>query len=165
MLRNFVVFCAVRASGPTPLPAGAIGLNVGGLEVTVEIALGIGVGVLVVGFVVYRQLVPSLDSLADRAVRDEDLGPLLQIIQRRPEGGQPTAYNRAIRRLWDGFHRPLAVELMRELAKNYGTTRITQYWLKQVQEVEPGLAKEKLGREFLETYYLPELAAQCGPVG
>lgn len=130
-----------------------------------EIALGIGLGLVFVGFIVYRQMVPSLDSLADRAAREKDLAPLLLVIQRRPEGGQPTAYNHAIRRLWDSFQRPLAVELMRELAKNYGTTRITQYWLKQVQEVEPKLAMDKLGKQFLETYYLPELAAQCGPVG
>ena len=131
----------------------------------VEIAIGVGFALLVVGFLVYRQVVPSLDSLTDRAARENDLAPLIQVIQRRPEGAQPTAYNHAIRRLWDGFQRPLAVELMRELAKNYGTTRITQYWLKQVQQVEPKLAMDKLGKEFLETYYLPELAAQCGPVG
>ncbi len=129
------------------------------------LAIGIGLGVLVVAFLVYRAFVPSLDGLADRAAREGDLSPVLAAIEKRPQSAQPTAYNHAIRRFWDGFQRPLAVELIRVLATNYGTTRITQYWLRQVQQVEPKLARELLGQEFLKTYYLPEVAAQCGPVG
>jgi hypothetical protein len=134
-------------------------------ENTMGLGIGIGLGALIVAFLVYRVFVPSLDGLADRAAREGNLGPLLAAIEKRPESAQPTAYNHAIRRYWDGFQRPLAVELIRTLAMNFGTTRITQYWLRQVQQVEPKLARELLGREFIKTYYLPEVAAQCGPVG
>jgi len=125
----------------------------------------IGLALLVVAVVVFRLLVPSLDSIVDRAAKHGDLSGLVEVIQRRPEAVQPTVYNHAIRRLWDGYQRELAVALIRELARNFGPTRIAQYWLQQVQQVEPKLAIEKLGKEFLDTHYLPELAAQCGPVG
>jgi hypothetical protein len=129
------------------------------------IAIWIGLGLLLVAFAAFRLLVPPLGSLADRAVRTKDLGPLIAAIQRKNETVQPTAYNHAIRRLWDAYHREQAIELIRELARNYGTVRIAQYWLQQVQQVEPKLAQEKLGKDFLATYYVPELAAQCGPAG
>ena len=128
-------------------------------------AIWIGLGALILGYVAFRVLAPSVDGLADKAAREGDLEPLLDAIRKKPESSQPTEYNHAIRRLWDGYHRELAIELLRDLAKNYGTARITQYWLKQVQQVEPQLTLDKLGKEFLETYYLPDLAAQCGPVG
>jgi len=128
-------------------------------------AIWIGVGTLVLALVIWRLVVPSLDSAVDLAAREKDLAPLLKAIEMKAEAARPTAYNHAIRRLWDGFQRRLAVDLIRELAMNHGTSRITQYWLKHVRQVEPGLAREQLGREFYDTYYLPELAAQCGPVG
>ncbi len=128
-------------------------------------AIWIGVGVILLALVIWRMLIPSLDSVVDRAAKDKDLAPLVQAIENKSEAARPTAYNQAIRRLWDGFQRGLAVELVRELTKNHGTSHIAQYWLKHVKQVEPGLARDQLGKQFYDTYYQPELAAQCGPVG
>ncbi len=125
----------------------------------------ITMGLIFVALLVFRKLVPSLANIVDRAVKTEDLGPVFEAIEKKPEASQPAAYNHAIRRLWDGYNRSLAVELIREMAKNYGTKPITQYWLKQLDQVEPKLARKKLGKKFYARYYIPELASQCGPAG
>lgn len=127
----------------------------------VWIALGVGV----VAFLVYRFFVPSVDKLAEEAVKTRDLGPLKEAIRKKFEATQPAAYNHAIRRLWDSFRRDLAVELIRDMAENYAQVAITQYWLKQALQVEPKMTKRKLGKKFIDTYYLPDLANQCGPAG
>ncbi len=127
----------------------------------VWIALGVGV----VAFLVYRFFVPSVDKLAEEAAKTKDLGPLKEAISKKFEASQPAAYNHAIRRLWDSFRRDLAVELIRDMAQNFAQQPITQYWLKQALQVEPKMTKRKLGKKFLDTYYLPDLANQCGPAG
>ncbi|MBW2699857.1 MAG: hypothetical protein JRF33_03470 [Deltaproteobacteria bacterium] len=127
----------------------------------VWIALGVGV----LAFLVYRFFVPSVDKLAGEAAKTKDLGPLKEAISKKFEATQPAAYNHAIRRLWDGFQRDLALELIRDLAQNYAQVPIAQYWLKQALQVEPKMTKRKLGKKFIDTYYLPKLANQCGPAG
>lgn len=122
-------------------------------------------GVLPVAFVVYRALVPSLDRLVDQAVASGDMQPVVEAIGKKNETARPNAFNHAIRRLWDNYHRDLAVELVRELAVNHGTTAIAQYWLRQVLTVEPGMARKSFTRDFLDAYYQPEVAAKCGHVG
>ncbi len=84
---------------------------------------------------------------------------------KKNEASQPAAFNHAVRRLWDSYQRLLAIELIKELAQIYGEKPITQYWLKQVLTVEPQLAKQNLPKEFLDNYYQPEVAAQCGNAG
>ena len=42
---------------------------------------------------------------------------------------------------------------------------IAQYWLQQLQTVEPDLARETLDSAFLEEHYQPEVAAACGKAG
>jgi len=129
-----------------------------------------GIGWIVMGgavgaFVLWRILKPSLDGAVQRAIAAEDLQPILEAIEKRSTAAQPAGYNHAIRRLWDSYQRPMALELVRELAKNHGTTNIAQYWIKQVMVVEPALAKKGFSKDFLDTYFQPEVAAQCGPVG
>ncbi len=125
------------------------------------IVLGGGIG----AFVLWRLLRPSLDGAVQRAIAGEDLQPIMEVLEKRSTSAQPTGYNHAIRRLWDSYQRPMALSLVRELAKNHGTSNIAQYWIKQVMVVEPALAKEGFSKEFLDTYFQPEVAAQCGPVG
>ncbi|MBN2493104.1 MAG: hypothetical protein JXR96_00830 [Deltaproteobacteria bacterium] len=128
-------------------------------------AIWIGVGALIAAVIVWRLFVPSLDRIIDAAIREGDLAPILSAIARKSESAQPAAYNHAIRRLWDGFQRKEAAELLRHMVRDFGTAPIAQYWLKQVMTVEPSIARNQLGKKFYETYYLPDLAAQCGPVG
>ena len=125
----------------------------------------IGLAVGIVGFLVYRIFVPSLAKLVEEAAKSKNLDPVKEAISKHGESSQPAAYNHAIRRLWDSFHRDLALELIRELAQNYAQVPIAQYWLKQALQVEPKMTTKRLGKKFIDTYYLPHLAAQCGPAG
>lgn len=122
-------------------------------------------GVALIGFLVYRAMVPSLDRVVDRAVGAQDVTPIVETIVKKSERARPNAFNHAIRRLWDNYHRDLAVKLVKELAFDHGTSAITQYWLKQVMTVEPKMARKSFSKDFLHTYYMPEVAAKCGHVG
>jgi hypothetical protein len=120
---------------------------------------------LVVVGIAFRLLLPSVGREIGRALKSGEVGGLLAAIQKLRPGAQPSAYNFAIRRLWDSYRRKEAVSLIRELARAFPATHIAQYWLDQLLKVEPALAQSDLGKEFLDTYYQPALAAQCGQVG
>lgn len=126
--------------------------------------IAIAAGAVVV-LLLSKVLMPSLDKVIDQSAKNSDTKPVLEAISRMSAGSRPSAYNRAIRRLWDGYQRPLAAELVVELAKNHGDSKIAQYWINQVLTVEPQTAKDKFSKEFLQTHYQPEVAAQCGQVG
>ncbi len=120
---------------------------------------------IVVGFVVWKLMIPSLAAPVREAREQGEPGPIVAAVEKLRPSARPTAYNHAIRQLWDSYERPLAIELVKELAEKHSKALIAQYWLKQVQQVEPELARKQISREFLNTYYKPEVAAQCGPVG
>jgi hypothetical protein len=130
-----------------------------------EVLFWIALGISLFGFWLYRLKVPSLDSLVDQAIRQNDLSFVVKAIEARRETAQPAAYNQAIRRMWDGYQRKQAVDLVKELAKNFPSVPISQYWIRQVLTVESVMAKEGLSKQFLDTYYQPEVAARCGSVG
>ena len=119
----------------------------------------------IVFFLLSKVFMPSLDKVVDQCAKQKDTGPILEAISKMDAGVRPSAYNRAIRRLWDGYQRPLAAEVVVELAKNHGDANIAQYWIKQVLTVEPQTAKDKFSKEFLHNHYQPEVAAQCGQAG
>ena len=123
------------------------------------------VGVAILLLIGWRIFMPSLDKAVTQTVRENDLAPVLAAIGKRSEGAQPAGYNHAVRRLWDGYQRPLAIDLIKEMAINFGTAHITQYWIDVALKVEPQLSRQKLSRGFLDTYYQPEVAAKCGSAG
>ena len=125
--------------------------------------IAIAAGVIVV--LLSKVLMPSLAKVVEESARQKDTGPILEAISKINAGARPSAYNRAIRRLWDGYQRPLATELVVELAKNHGNSNIAQYWIKQVMTVEPQMAKQKFSKQFLKEHFQPEVAAKCGQVG
>ncbi|MFH1808329.1 MAG: hypothetical protein ABIJ09_06285 [Pseudomonadota bacterium] len=126
------------------------------------IAIALLVTMVLVG---WRVLGSGLERPIARALAHGDVAPLLEAIARRSLDAQPDAYNHAIRRLWDAYQRPLAVPLIRVLAEQHPNQRIAQYWLGQLQQVEPLLARESLGDAFFESYFQPHVAATCGKVG
>lgn len=125
--------------------------------------------IAIAGFVLIlllgRFFAPSLEKQISIALESGDLQPLLDAIQKRREGSRPDAFNRAIRRIWDEYQRERAVPLIRALAEGHKESLIAQYWLDQLRNVEPELAREALGDEFLKQHYKPEVAKACGPVG
>ncbi len=123
------------------------------------------VGVVVIGIIIWRLMIPSLSGVIAKAKSSGDIAPIVEVIDKLKVSARPTAYNHAIRRIWDDYERDLAVVLIKDLAKKHSDSLIAQYWLKQVMQVEPELAREHLSKEFLEQYYQPEVAAQCGSAG
>lgn len=124
------------------------------------------VGLVVAAVIIIsRLMIPNLSRFIDQAKERGDIEPIVDAIAKLKSSARPTAYNHAIRRLWDEYERPLAIDLAKELAKNHSSAMIAQYWLKHVLQVEPKMAREKLPSDFLKQYYHPDVAAQCGPVG
>jgi hypothetical protein len=125
----------------------------------------VGIVAALLLFALWSRFAPSLPALVRRAAKSGDLAPLLAALEGKRATAQPTAFNQAIRLLWEMDRRELAVELVRELAARHGNARIAQYWLREALTVEPGIARGIFTPDFLSQYYQPEVAAQCGPVG
>jgi hypothetical protein len=131
------------------------------LSETVWIALGVAL----VAIVIWRMMIPSLAGVIAKARKEQDITPIVEKVSTFRVAAQPAAYNHCIRAIWDAYDRELAIELIKVLAKEHSNSLIAQYWLKQLLQVEPALAKARLEEDFLQRYYQPKLAAQCGPVG
>jgi len=123
------------------------------------------IGGAAVAVVLWKFTGISLDGRIAKALKGGDVEDLLTVLQGLSQEKQPTAYNRAIRRIWDAYERPLAIPLIRALVENHQEESIAQYWLQQLHTVEPDLAQETMDQEFLETYYKAHVAATCGDAG
>jgi hypothetical protein len=116
-------------------------------------------------WLLWSWLSPSMTRLVVRASKTGDLDPVLAALTKKRPAAQPTAFNHAIRLLWDMDDRRLALELVKELAARHGDAKISQYWLQQALTVEPAISGTVFSRAFVAEHYQPEVAAQCGPVG
>lgn len=127
--------------------------------------LWVAIAIAVIGFIAWKMMVPSLAGVIREALDKKDVAPVIEAVDALRVSMRPTAYNHAIRRIWDAYERELAVDLIKYLAQNHNDSLIAQYWLKQLMQVEPELARRHLSSEFIKRYYQPEVAASCGPVG
>jgi hypothetical protein len=114
--------------------------------------------------VAFFLLGPSVRTKTMKASDTGSVDELLAHIKGKSAWARVVAYNQAIRHLWDGYQRHLAVQLIKELARDHRDEFITQYWLDQVKTVEPQLIIS-LGNTFFNRHYQPEVAAQCGSFG
>jgi hypothetical protein len=115
--------------------------------------------------VLWSHFAPSLAKTVRRAVKTRDLQSVLGAIEKKRPTARPTAFNQAIRLLWDMDERRMALDLVKELAERHGDARIAQYWLREAMTTEPGIARRVFTRAFVAEHYRPEVAAQCGPAG
>lgn len=122
-------------------------------------------GVVAAGILIWKVTGLSMDGPIDRAIKKGDMEGLLEALIQRPEAGRPTAFNRAIKRLWDNYQREEAVPLIRALAEHHGEVQIAQYWLDTLRTVEPELAAVHLESGFLDKHFKAEVAAKCGAAG
>jgi len=97
----------------------------------------------------------------DEAVRKGDAEPILTAAARLPHARRSAFFQQAVSLLWDGYQRPLAIQVLKEFAKDHSSEKICQFWLRQAQEVEPLEAGKTLGKDFLKLHYRPEVAACC----
>ena len=130
-----------------------------------EQILWLVVGAVVLAWIVHRLRLPNLDKAAEEAARQGDLNIILGAINRRGIYSRPAAYHHAIRYLWNNYQRPLASKLARHMASNHVESAIAQYWIREILAIEPKIARKVFDKKFLQTYYHPEVAAQCGPAG
>ena len=128
-------------------------------------ALWFVVGAVVLLALAWKLTGRSLDGHVQLAIKDDDTAPLIEVILRKGEASQPDAFNLAIRGLWDAYQRPLAVPVIKALVEHHEDAPIAQFWLQQVQTVEPELARQTLDSAFIEAHYQPEVAAACGKAG
>lgn len=133
------------------------------MDTSLIIGLGAvaGIGVLAL----QQWLRPSVSRETARAMSTKELGRVVELIDGRPHETQATAYNTAVRSMWDAYERELATRLIREMAHHIPKASIAQYWIKQALEVEPEIAQETLDEDFLREFYSPEVAARCGKFG
>ncbi len=121
--------------------------------------------VVALALLMHRLAGGSLERKVSGALQREDLAELQAHLTGLTPAARPVAYNQAIRRIWDAYQRPLAVPLILALARDCADEPIAQYWLQQLQSVEPELAAESLDPQFLATYYKAHVAASCGDTG
>lgn len=107
----------------------------------------------------------QLGRAVDRAMKTRDLEPLAEIVRKKRGEERATAFNHAVRRLWDGYERELAAHFVTLMAPELSDVRIVQYWMKQILEVEPELARQRFADTFLEQFYRPDVAQKCGAFG
>lgn len=105
-----------------------------------------------------------LEAGLDRARKTGEVAGVVAAIEELPEGRHPNLWDQTIGSLWQEYHRPAALSLMMAAAVR-SEAPIIQYWLKQALEVEPALAEEVFGQEFVDQYFQPQVAASCGRAG
>jgi len=124
------------------------------------------IGVAVIGVVAFSLLsAGGIESRARRAIKTRELDDVVDYIRGKSGEDKATAFNKAVKLMWDGYERALAAALVRRLAPEMGDVRIVQYWLKQVLEIEPEIATESFDDEFVDQCYRPDVARKCGSFG
>ncbi|MBR4986825.1 MAG: hypothetical protein IKY83_13920 [Proteobacteria bacterium] len=95
------------------------------------------------------------------AIKTHDVGPVIAAIDEDKSGDMATSYNSAIKSLWDAYDRETAADLIKAFLERCDSKPIAQHWLKTVTEVEPEIARKKLGEEFIIKHTNEAAAAAC----
>lgn len=124
----------------------------------------LGVCVVVVGFVATGSTRGHSIKRGMRAARATgDLAPLTEALKAQPDESG-THWDQAIGALWQAYAREAAAGLV-VVAAQHSQAKIVQYWIKQVIEIEPEIAKEVFTPQFLMAHFDPSVASQCGRCG
>lgn len=114
------------------------------------------------GYFLYRRFGSSeVRRVVNAAIAARNPRVVVEAANRLDPSRQVDFYQQAITMLWEGWHRPLAIRVIRAFANNHSSSRICQFWLRQALEVEPDEAKKVLNRQFLKRHFNPEVAACC----
>ncbi len=122
----------------------------------------IAIGAVALVFLWRRGGGAGVGRLVDEAVAKGDAEPVLAAAAKLSHEVRSRFFQQAISILWEGWHRPLAVQVIKAFAEAHASEKICQFWLKQAQEVEPLEVQKRLGPDFLKAHYRPEVAACCG---
>lgn len=75
-----------------------------------------------------------------------------------------TKWNTAISTLWQAYAREAAAMVVVAGVKHCDA-KILHYWVQQVMEIEPEIAREQFDMAFLQEHFDPSKASQCGRCG
>lgn len=124
----------------------------------------LGVCVVVVGFVATSSTRGNSVKRGMRTARTSgDLLPLTEALKADPNDSG-TQWDQAIGTLWQAYAREAAAGLV-VIAAQHSDAKIVHYWIKQVIEIEPEIAKEIFTPQFLMAHFDPSVASQCGRCG
>jgi len=118
--------------------------------------------VVVAHYLFRRSLASGVSRAIQQAVESGDIAPILAGAEALPQSRRSLYFQTAIKTLWDGWNRPLAVAVIKEFAKKHSDEKICQFWMKQALEIEPVAAQKTLDQGFLKNHYRPEVANCCG---
>ncbi|MCL2325649.1 MAG: hypothetical protein FWC40_04025 [Proteobacteria bacterium] len=130
------------------------------MDTTYLVIGAVVVTLIVIGFTVFRN--NAMSKAVALARKTKDVTPIVAEIDKDPKADLPTVFNATIKPLWDAYERELACDLIKVLLERKDDAPISQYWLRQVLEVEPDLARKSLGEAFIMAHVRAEVAAQCG---
>ena len=103
----------------------------------------------------------SVSKEVKRARTTKDVKPVIEAIDNDKSADVATVFNTAIKSLWDGYDRDLAMDLIKALLERNDKAPISQQWLQSALSVEPELARKQLGEEFIKAHFHEEIAQQC----
>ncbi len=103
----------------------------------------------------------SVSKEVKRARTTKDVKPIIAAIDNDKTADVATVFNTAIKSLWDGYDRDLAMDLIKALLERNDKAPISQHWLQSALSVEPELARKQLGEEFIKSHFHEEIAQQC----
>ena len=103
----------------------------------------------------------SLSKAVKQARSTKTAKPVIDAIDNNKTVDVATAYNTAIKSLWDGYDREIAMDLIKALLERNDKAAISQQWLQSALSVEPELARKQLGEAFIKAHFHEEIAQQC----
>ena len=127
-------------------------------KTTIFIAIG---AIAIIILVISSLKGNSVSKEVKKARTTKDVKPVIAAIDNDKTADVATAFNTAIKSLWDGYDRELAMDLIKALLERNDTAPISQQWLQSALSVEPELARKQLGEEFIKAHFHEEIAQQC----
>ena len=94
----------------------------------------------------------SMGKALKQARETKNAQPVIDEIDKDPKADIESLYNGAIKKLWDSYDREVATDLIKAFLERKDNVHIAQYWLQTVLSVEPEIARERLGAEFIKAH-------------
>ena len=110
------------------------------------------IGIAIVALILIKRRPDPLSEATQAAIESAKLDKLIEYLQSLPERARIGAYDKAIKEMWRAYERPLAIRLVKHLGVHHHESSTAQYWIRNVLEVEPELARKSFNKKFLEEH-------------
>ena len=113
----------------------------------------IAAAVLILAFIIFSSFASNSMGKALKLAREtKNAQPVIDEIDKDPKADIESLYNGAIKKLWDSYDREIATDLVKAFLERKDNVHIAQYWLQTVLSVEPEIARERLGADFIKQH-------------